>query len=79
MKNANIYQLMQYQKELSRLTISFHFFIVSRFPRLNVALRALAEKLRDDRVSDILGLLGQMLTIINVIELPPAYRITTWS
>lgn len=57
------------------LTISLHFLIVSRFPRLKIALRALAEKLSDDNVSDKFTASGQMLTIINVFELPPASEI----
>lgn len=40
-----------------------------------MAFRAREEKFRDDSVSDMLGTFGQMLTIISVIEFPPAYRI----
>jgi len=53
------------------LTMSFHFFIVSLFPRLKTALRALEEKLRDDKVSVKLETSGHILTIIKVLELPP--------
>lgn len=52
-------------------TTSLHFLMVSRFPRLSSAFRALAAKLREDMVSDRLEILGQMVTIINVFALPP--------
>lgn len=58
-------------KRKSELTISLHFLIVSRFPRLRTALRALAEKLRDDSVSDKFAAFGHTLTIIKVFELSP--------
>lgn len=55
-----------------RLTISLHFLIVSRFPRLSVAFLALAEKLREDNVSDKFEAFGQTLTIRRVFALSPA-------
>lgn len=55
-----------------KLTTSLHFLIVSRFPRLSTAFRALAEKLRDASVSDKFTELGHTLTIIKVFEFPPA-------
>lgn len=45
---------------------------MSRFPRLKVEFRALAEKLRDDNVSDKFEILGHTFTIIRAFELPPA-------
>lgn len=53
------------------LTISLHFFMVSRFPRPRTAFRALEEKLRDDSVSDKFAEFGTTLTIIRVFEFPP--------
>ena len=67
--------LKQPQSSISntnKLTISLHFFIVSLFPRLKTALRALEAKLRDDKVSDKFETSGHILTIIKVLELPPA-------
>lgn len=58
----------------SRLTISLHFLIVSRFPRLSVAFLALAEKLREDNVSVKFEAFGQTLTIRSVFALSPAKR-----
>lgn len=58
-------------KDERKLTISLHFFIVSRFPRLRTAFRALAEKLSDDNVSDKFEAFGQTLRIIKVFEVPP--------
>lgn len=55
-------------------TTSRHFLIVSRFPRLNSALLDLAEKFKDDNVSDMVDWLGQMLTITKVLEPPPARK-----
>lgn len=60
------------EKALKELTISLHFLIVSRLPRLSTALLALAEKLRDDNVSDKFEAFGQILTIITVFAFPPA-------
>lgn len=45
---------------------------MSRFPRLKVEFRALAEKLTDDNVSDKFEILGHTFTIIRAFELPPA-------
>ena len=46
--------------------------MVSRFPRLSTAFRALAEKFKDDSVSDRFEAFGHRWTIINVFEFPPA-------
>lgn len=54
-----------------QFTTSLHFLMVSLFPRLSSVFRALAAKLRDDKVSDRLETLGQTVTIINVLALPP--------
>lgn len=45
--------------------------MVSRFPRLSTVLLALAEKFRDDNVSDKFEASGHMCTISKVFELPP--------
>jgi len=53
-------------------TTSFHFFIVSRLPRLSSAFRALAEKLSVDKVLDKFEALGLTCTINKIFELLPA-------
>lgn len=53
-------------------TTSFHFLIVSRFPRLSSAFFALAEKLSVDKVLDKFEALGLTCTISKVFELLPA-------
>jgi len=55
------------------LTTSLHFLIVSRFPRLNIEFRALAEKLRDDNVLDKFETFGHTFTISRVFKLPPTH------
>lgn len=66
--------VVRIKKRSAELTTSLHFFIVSLFPRLSTAFRALAEKLRDDNVSDKFDRLGHTLTIIKVFVLPPTER-----
>jgi len=53
-------------------TTSFHFFIVSRLPRLSSAFLALAEKLSVDKVFDKFEALGLTCTINKIFELLPA-------
>jgi hypothetical protein len=60
------------QSKDSNHTTSFHFFIVSRFPRLSSAFLALAEKLSVDKVLDKFEALGLTCTISKIFELLPA-------
>ena len=74
--NLDINQHSQKKKDINQNiqnhTTSFHFFIVSRLPRLSSAFRALAEKLSVDKVLDKFEALGLTCTINKIFELLPA-------
>ena len=74
--NLDINQHSQKKKDINQNiqnhTTSFHFFIVSRLPRLSSAFCALAEKLSVDKVLDKFEALGLTCTINKIFELLPA-------
>ena len=70
--NTGYWNNLDINQNIQNHTTSFHFFIVSRLPRLSSAFRALAEKLSVDKVLDKFEALGLTCTINKIFELLPA-------
>ena len=70
--NTGYWNNLDINQNIQNHTTSFHFFIVSRLPRLSSAFLALAEKLSVDKVFDKFEALGLTCTINKIFELLPA-------